>query len=459
MRDDSPSTSPVERRATAREFFAVLFRRKWIILGLFLVTTGTILALALTRKVNYMSTGRVLVRRGEQTSLLNPYRYTQSWEEELASEVEVVRSFPVAQRAQQILNDRVRGGGPAVLLDLGSVDVEVVGQSNVVLIAYLHDRPAEAQAACDAVITAYVEHRESTLNLIYPREFFDSVIDSVDRELTRWEIARRAFMTRSGITDVGDHRRYLLGQQQQLQQNASTITADIEEARMGRQVMEELRKDPRMDVPALQMGYLNEEALGTLTRKMVEQEANIAKLREQYTDEAPEVVNARATLLSLGDVLRREVDARLQATRLKVATLESRLTSLNRDLARIDRDLATLPETQKSLSEMDLEIEVLKQRYQDLIQDADKARINQQTSPRTHVMVLTPAQPATPRNTRDYVRLALAPAFSLVVGVGIAFFVDGLDSRVRSTQDVESRLDLPVLASITEQRRRRRRPV
>jgi capsular polysaccharide biosynthesis protein len=50
------------------------------------------------------------------------------------------------------------------------------------------------------------------------------------------------------------------------------------------------------------------------------------------------------------------------------------------------------------------------------------------------------------------VRLALAPALSLLVGIGLAFFVDGLDTRLRTARDLEDTLDVPVLASLNERK-------
>jgi len=66
------------------------------------------------------------------------------------------------------------------------------------------------------------------------------------------------------------------------------------------------------------------------------------------------------------------------------------------------------------------------------------------------IVVLSPASAGRARNTHDYVRLALAPAFSLVVGIGLAFFVDGLDTRLRTPRDIEDTVDLPVFATLTE---------
>ncbi len=69
--------------------------------------------------------------------------------------------------------------------------------------------------------------------------------------------------------------------------------------------------------------------------------------------------------------------------------------------------------------------------------------------------LLTPAGRPYAKNQRDYVRLALAPMFSLIVGLGLAFFVDGLDSTIKNPREAEEALELTVLASLTEQKKRR----
>jgi len=75
MNQPSPGTQqPLARQATAREFLAVLFRRKWIIIGLFLITTATVLAVAFTTPTFFLSSGRILVKRGERQTVLRPER-------------------------------------------------------------------------------------------------------------------------------------------------------------------------------------------------------------------------------------------------------------------------------------------------------------------------------------------------------------------------------------------------
>jgi polysaccharide biosynthesis transport protein len=205
-------------------------------------------------------------------------------------------------------------------------------------------------------------------------------------------------------------------------------------------------------VPVLSAGYLNEAALGDLKTSMLRQETRIAQLQERYRDDAPELVDARASLESMKGLLRREVVQALKLAQAKVQGLRSRLETIDGQIAGLQADLAEMPNKEARLQDLDQRLTVLKARFLALTQDSDQARVTEQTSRRVSVVVLSPASAGRARNSHDYVRLALAPAFSLVVGIGLAFFIDGLDTRLRTARDVEDTTDLPVFASLTERK-------
>ena len=52
------------------------------------------------------------------------------------------------------------------------------------------------------------------------------------------------------------------------------------------------------------------------------------------------------------------------------------------------------------------------------------------------------------RKTKDYVRMALAPIFSLIVGLGLVFFMESLDHSIKGAADAEESIGLPVLATL-----------
>ena len=452
--DPTAPETGVARQATAREFVAVLFRRKWLVLGMFLVTTTTVLMVSLSAKTIYQSVGRVLVKRGEKESALIAGRQMPyQWEEELASEMEVIKSQPVLDRARTLLAARP---GPASALRVKQVDCEVMGKSNVIAIAYVDRDPGVAQRCAQAVIDAYIEFRQTDMSLSDPAQFFSSEIREVDAELRSLAEQRRLFATESGVVDIGAQKMTQLSLLQSLSTSRSETAAGLAEVESEQRTMRDLQKRPGIDNPTVGAGAAGQDPITDIQRRLVDQRGRLAGLREHYRDDAPEVVNAESTVATLHGMLHREVEARLQISQTRVTALTERLRSIDQDIAVVRSELATMPAKEKQIGELETQISALKRRYEDLIEKSGEARINEFTSLPIKLMVLSPAGTATPKGGRDYVRLALAPAFSIVVGIGVAFFVDGLDITVHTASHAEEVSELPVLATVNERRRRRR---
>jgi uncharacterized protein involved in exopolysaccharide biosynthesis len=452
--DPRHASGGAARQTTAREFVAIVFRRKWLIVGLFVVTTATILAISFTTPVSYMSSGRVLYKRGEQTSALDAdIRLYGDWEQELGSEMQLIESVPVLDHARGFLRAASDSAGRSFTLSPGAVDVEVMGKSNVIAIGYADRDPVVAQVVCDAVIRAYIDYRETRMGVADPSRFFDAELDSVDRRLNALGEERRRYLLEHGLVDVSEQKRTLLTQLAQLEQQRAETDADLAQANASLRVTRELQQRPDLDMPMA--GSLGVDALQTLKQKVIEQEARIAQLRERYRDESAEIVNATGTLEELRAMLKREVEARLEVQATRSRELESRLRVIRADIAAVQAQLDGMPISETRLANLDREVATLKERHKNLLGKSDLARVNENVMSRSRVFLLSPAGPAVQTNTRDYVRLALAPAFSLVVGVGLAFFLDGLDITVRTAGHVEAAAETPVLATLRDRRRRR----
>jgi capsular polysaccharide biosynthesis protein len=143
---------------------------------------------------------------------------------------------------------------------------------------------------------------------------------------------------------------------------------------------------------------------------------------------------------------------RIAASRTQ--SLQAKVTVIDEEIASVHKQLEAAPQSVKAMDEMDAELSSLRARLRDVLGHQDEAAVTANTMADVNVVVLAPASVATPTNPLDFVRLGLAPAFSLLVGIAIAFFIDGLDLTVRTANQAEEYLDLPVLASMGERRRR-----
>ena len=451
-----PSSVPAPRQATVREFLAVVFRRRLVIGGLFAVTTATVLWIALATPLEYSSSGRLLMRRGEKERVFDASRQVVGgWEEELSSELQVIRSFPVLERARTLLAGHAESAGTsAIEISARQVDAEVMGKSNVIAVGYSDRDPLVAQRVCDAVIRAYMEFRAGNMSLRDPRQFFESELAKVKNDLDQKVEARRRFANNAGVSDLVEERHHLLNRLSATNDRQDQTRAELEEARVARQRMEELRSKQNVDLPTFSSLFSNENALVVIKGKVIDQQVRVAQLRERYRDDSPYVAEASNTLDTLRQMLDREVVARLSMVDSRVATLEARLKVFNSDQAEIKSKIEPMADKETQLNTLERDISLLKGRYEDLVRRSDQARLTEKTSVNINLVLLSPAAAAVPHNTRDYARLALAPAFSLVVGLGLAFFFDGIDVTVHSTGQAEEAAELPVLAAIRERRRR-----
>ena len=445
-------SGPTPRQATIREFLAVVFRRRLVILGLFGVTTATVVWIALTTPLEYSSSGRVLMRRGEKESVFDAGRQiTAGWEEELSSELQVIRSYPVLQRAREYM--RASDSTLAAEISARRIDAEVVGKSNVIAIGYSDADPVVAQRVCDAVLNAYIAYRARDMSLSDPNQFFDTELARVKNELDAKVEARRAFADGAGVSDLTEERRHLLNRLSSANDRHDQNAAELAEARTTRQRMEELTKQ-NVDVPTFTSIFTNEQSLALIKSKIIDQQLRVAQLRERYRDDSPDVVAAVATLDTLRAMLVREVNDRLAMWDSRIQVLESRQSVFEAEQADLKARLEPMADKETRLGVLDRDIGLLRNRYEDLVRRSDQARLTEKTSMNLNLVLLSPAGPAVPSNSRDYARLALAPAFSLVVGLGLAFFFDGIDVTVHSTGHAEEAAELPVLAAIRERRRR-----
>ena len=451
-------STPAGREPTAREFLAVIFRRRGLVLGIFGATMLTVLLIGFATPRVYVSSGRVLVRRGEQESSLTPFRQIlNDWEADLASEIEVAKSDAVLERAQALLNNE-SGGRRTISIDGHDVDAQVIGKSTVVAIAYEDRDPKVAQQVCDALLRAYIDYRENTLSLTYPKGFFEGEISKVRGDLDHWMEQRRAFADSNHITNVDDQVRSMLNVVADLERRRSDLSADLAQAQATLDMMKKLSARPDVDLPSLYSPSGAVDAIVGIKGKVVDQEGRVALLRERYRDDSPEVTSALETLKTLRDMLQQEVNNRVEVSQARISSIESGIADLTREINRRHDQLAAMPDLQVQIATMDREINVLKARYEELSKSGDQARVTQNTTPRVNVVLLTPAGAAELKTARDYVRLALAPAFSLVIGIGLAFFVDGLDLTVRTSGQAEEAIDLPVLATLNDRRRERPAP-
>lgn len=129
-------------------------------------------------------------------------------------------------------------------------------------------------------------------------------------------------------------------------------------------------------------------------------------------------------------------------------TLKAREQTLKTILNDYDSKLEALPEQELKLARFIRSREVNDKIYSMLLEKLQEARITE-ASKVGDVRIIDPAEqplsPIKPQKTRNMI---LGLILGLLVGIGLAFFIESLDTSIKSQEDVEKYMDITVLASI-----------
>lgn len=445
------------QETSLRDFLDVVFRRKRIILSILVLSIFFVVFLDSRKPEVWESTSRVLVRRGEQASVLSQNIRTLGWEEEVASEIQVILSDDVFGRAKLAFADsaRARGLPEDAKFNPGGARADVMGESNVFVIGYVDARKDLCQIGCDAITLSFRDYYRERKAPPKLADFFSGEITDVRAELDSWRNRRNDLMNREKFFGAEETSRFLLNKISALETRMTQLNGDISSQDLRVANLEglsektgtELEKELAFSVSqhVLQSGIVQNIKFELQRLNMRREE-----LSQMYTDKYPELVAVNQQIADLHEDLRQQVDNAYKVERVLLSEMVARRAAILEELTAARRSLDDVPNQERELAEIDQMLRSLDEKHKMLVGRQSEAEIARASSPEWDVSILSNAGAPYKKKTRDFVRLALGPILSVIIGLGLAFFLESMDHSVKSGSEAEEYLDAPVLATISE---------
>jgi len=439
-----------------RDFLAVIFRRKGVVLGVFLASLGAVALLQMTAPPMYESTSQILLSRGQPESAYNPSaKVMLSWEEELNSEIETAKSAHVVQAAQKLLDDskaRDSRGRPIRIVP-SQINTTTMSKSSVLYIRYRSPDPEAAQQGDRAITQAYTTFRLSVRSVPELEAYFREEIEGVKEQLEEWEQKRADFMNEESVSRIQDERVSLLNVRQQSDLDLSRVREDLAEAQAKSELLQSTLSRSAVDTTIgiyvfTDANTKDDQVISQIKQQLVQRRSELVGARAQFQDDHPTVLALREQVDQLEQLLRGEAGSYLRHLQAKVEVLRAREESLLSTLSYIDAELSSFPSKEAKLASFDRVIDALRSDYTALVDKQIRARLERIGTSDWNVLVLQPASSPNAVRIHDAIRLALIPLIGLVLGMASAFLVDGLDHSLKDATETEHHLGLPVLGSI-----------
>ncbi len=433
------------------QFLLVLKARKKVILITLLLTVATTLIVSLILPKTYTASTTVVINaKGYDpvTQMTLPYQLTPGY---LATQVGIIGSDAVALRVvqglglekipvlQQQFKEDDDGKGDireyiATILQKNLI-VDPSRTSNLVDISYQAPDPQFAAAIANAFAQAYIQ---TNLDLrTQPAQqttaWLNQQINQLRDNLKTAQDKLSQYQQQHGLV-LSDERLDL--QTQRLADLSSQLVAA-----QATSFDATSRQKERADLPDV----INNPVVQALTPQVVQLDAKLADLEKKVGPNNPEYQST----LAQRNVVKKQLDdaihaaqssitATAQASRTRVADLEATMAEQKAKVLEIkkERDQAAL---------MQQDVDAAKLAFENAMQRLSQSSLEAK-SVQTDISILNQAAPPIkPSSPKILLNTVLAIFLGGMLGIGFGFLLEALDRRVRSIDDIQEHLGLPVL--------------
>ena len=460
-----------ESRLHFLDYWRIIRIRKTVILAVFLLVfvTATIVTFILPEQ--FAATSRIKVTKtspdiaGVQTPEnqggYDPY-FTQT-------EFEIMKSADVLDRVIDRLNlNTVWGhkynGGDSVMKTAdtegilrGRLSLNPVRNTLLIDITVYSDKPQEAADLANAVADAYSEKRTEDFNKLQNRgvaalkEQYAEQEKKISDQSTNVEALRKLYnIPDSDPNSTGPGSSLEMGVVQEIQSELNTFEVQYEQ--LGTNLATLSGMDKKKLRTVLPRAVENPDSqLMSLLDQLNLAEQSFLQVQANTKPENPTYQSAYAAVTNLNDKIDTCVDGIMVGMQTKLASYKAVVDSQRAKLkAAKDMDIARAEETRPYYDAKDqLErsknfLKILDMKILSTAADA--------TLPMTAVVqsIETAKPDPTPVRPKKTLNIILGIVIGLVVGVGLAFFIEYLDTSVKTIDDVERALQAPVLGVIPQ---------
>ena len=444
------------------DYWRVISSRKELILAIafLVVLTGTVYTLLLPSI--YASSSRIMV--SEDTPEINPFASQQNYMMYnpyfLRTQFEILTSKPILNEVIYRLNLQNEWGkdGKVLTRDVAlkilrnSVSVFQQRDTSLIVINVKRDNPNEAADIANEIAQVY---RDSRLDLASKnaRGAIDKIEESLTEQRQRVASAEeniQKIREDLNIAVVGGEGQFDVGEvrMQQLEGDRLFAQREMVEKEGLLRILEDLNDKDLLE----RASYITFDQFVMNTIQQIQDiEVNLSSVQADYGNNHPEVKRLRSQIVTLEETLKKRLTALRNGLDTEYIIAKNNFESLDKVLASVRTDTiesqgAKFRPYRNALADLETERFI----YNQLMAKHRQEIITLQI-PRNPVDIIDVAEPnMQPVSPNLFLNVLLSIFVGLGAGVGLAYFIEYLDTSVKNADDIENQLQLKVLGLVPQ---------
>ncbi|MGB8363045.1 MAG: GumC family protein [Rhizomicrobium sp.] len=332
---------------------------------------------------------------------------------------------------------------------LGAETVTVLGRSSAIEITFRSSDPQKAADTANAIADAYVEDQlnakfeatQKTSQWLADRlQQLSAQMQSVDAAVQEYKAEHDITQTPTGGSILDQQIAELNGQLVNARSDLAAAQAKYSQVRA-------LQANGRAEdvSQVFQAGMI--EQLRTQQEELLRQKAQYLTI---FGPRHPKMLDLESQLRDLDSKIDEEVKRVVETVANDVAVASAHVQSLQASLANLEAQSSVQSKAEIKLTELEARSTSAHQLYEAFLgkfKETQGQEGIQTPDSRIISNAIVPGAPAVPNKTRD---LELAVAGGLLLGFLLALVAERLDGGVRTVQQIERLIGLPVLSTLPE---------
>ncbi|WLQ16374.1 chain length determinant protein EpsF [Hahella aquimaris] len=444
---------------TLKHVLLVLWARRWVVLSVLLatITTTAVVSLLIPKEYTASTTVVLDVQTPDRiVGMVLPGMMSPGY---MATQMDIITSDRVAQGVVRLLkldeNPETRekwleetGGQGTIAVWLApglkkSLEVSPARESNVISVEFSATDPRFAATAANAFAQAYID---TTIDLRAEpaRKYAAWFEQQYDIQRERLQKAQRAlsdFQQKTGIVvtnDRLDFENQKLGEltaQLSLALAEGTDSSSKQGFNQGSDTLPEIMRNP---------------LIIQLKTDIARMDSRLQELSEDYGVNHPQYKSAASELASMKSRLRMETAKIAESISTVGRVSKAKQAELKAAIEAQKKKMLELKSQHDQIQILSHQVETAQRDFDAISQRLTQSQLEAQTV-QTNVSILTPASPPLKHSKPMlFLNLVIAVMLGGLLSVGAALILELRNPVVRSIEDLQSALGVPVLAQLSK---------
>ena len=461
--DKIPSTEQSSDKLHILDYWRIIRVRFVVILLVFLITAVTTTVVTFLLPPTYMSLSRISVEKdtsdiapllGMQSgpTAFDPY-FIQTEFEKIQSQKVLDKVVAKCDLAESLVLGKSLNESEARKILEKSIDVRQYRNTSIIELRAYDRKPTKAQEIAQALASEYQNHRS---NLQKDRvkkgiESLKSRMEEMNTEITSMQSDVDRFRTELGISDAAGEESYSIIEPEIVRRYEVELITAKGVLTTQSSLLDGLKGQSPEELRASILTAHPDAQLDALTREFHTGQITLANQSIDLGDEHPRIKGLKKVVATLEGQINDRIKGILAGLELRVQSSKAQVEQLQRDVEdakkresdmreqgreyfNAKRELANTTRIRDTIllrvMQEEVDLELPKESTVEIIDDAD--------------LPIRAVRPNIPLN------ISLGVVVGLILGVGLAFFIEYLDTSVKTIDDVERALGAAVLGVIPQ---------